>query len=80
MIRMRVVVGLYKGYVLKVVLGYLICFIIDKVKEVIFNMIGLFFEGGIVFDLFGGSGGLGIEVLSWGIDKVIFVDWDGKVI
>ena len=30
--------------------------------------------------MFGGSGGLGIEALSRGIDKVIFVDRDGKAI
>ena len=43
-------------------------------------MIGPFFEGGTALDLFGGSGGLGIEALSRGIDKVIFVDRDGKAI
>ncbi len=50
----------------------------DKVKEAIFNMIGPYFEGGIGLDLFAGSGGLGIEALSRGFDKVIFVDRDPK--
>lgn len=77
---MRVVLGKCKGYLFKVVFGNIICLMIDKVKEFIFNMIGFYFDGGIVFDLFGGSGGFGIEVLSRGIDKVIFVDWDSKVI
>lgn len=80
MIRMRVVAGLYKGHALKAVPGYSTRPTTDKVKEAIFNMIGPFFEGGTALDLFGGSGGLGIEALSRGIDKVIFVDRDGKAI
>lgn len=52
----------------------------DKVKESIFNMIGPYFEGGIGLDLFAGSGALGIEGISRGLDKVIFVDIDGKAI
>ena len=43
-------------------------------------MIGPYFDGGIGFDLFAGSGGLGIEALSRGLDKVIFVDRDSKAI
>ncbi|AXI31175.1 16S rRNA (guanine(966)-N(2))-methyltransferase RsmD [Priestia megaterium] len=77
---MRVVAGLYKGHALKAVPGYSTRPTTDKVKEAIFNMIGPFFEGGTALDLFGGSGGLGIEALSRGIDKVIFVDRDGKAI
>lgn len=46
----------------------------DKVKETIFNMIGPFFDGGTVLDLYGGSGGLGIETLSRGADFAMFVD------
>ena len=34
-------------------------------------MIGPYFDGGIALDLFGGSGGLGIEAISRGIDKAI---------
>ena len=45
-----------------------------------FNMIGPYFDGGIGLDLFAGSGGLGIEALSRGMDKVIFVDRDDKAI
>ena len=43
-------------------------------------MIGPYFDGGIGLDLFAGSGGLGIEALSRGLEKVIFVDRDGKAI
>ncbi|MCE4048426.1 MULTISPECIES: 16S rRNA (guanine(966)-N(2))-methyltransferase RsmD [Bacillaceae] len=77
---MRVVSGTNKGISLKAVPGNSTRPTTDKVKEAIFNMIGPYFEGGIGLDLFAGSGGLGIEALSRGLEKVIFVDKDGKAI
>lgn len=52
----------------------------DKVKEALFSMIGPYFEGGHVLDLFAGTGGLGIEALSRGMDRGIFIDMDPKAI
>ena len=75
---MRVVAGERKGMPLKAIAGTTTRPTTDKVKESIFNMIGPFFEGGIALDLFAGSGGLGIEALSRGVDKAIFVEKDGK--
>ncbi|SFI60290.1 MULTISPECIES: 16S rRNA (guanine(966)-N(2))-methyltransferase RsmD [unclassified Bacillus (in: firmicutes)] len=77
---MRVVSGKCKGHPLKAVPGNTTRPTTDKVKEAIFNIIGPYFDGGLALDLFGGSGGLGIEALSRGIDKAIFVDRDGKAI
>lgn len=77
---MRVVSGTYKGRVLQAVPGNKTRPTTDKVKEAIFNIIGPYFDGGICLDLFAGSGGLGIEALSRGMDKVIFVDRDGKAV
>lgn len=77
---MRVVSGTNKGISLKAVPGNSTRPTTDKVKEAIFNMIGPYFEGGVGLDLFAGSGGLGIEALSRGLDKIIFVDKDGKAI
>jgi 16S rRNA (guanine(966)-N(2))-methyltransferase RsmD len=48
----------------------------DKVKEAIFSMIGPYFDGGRVLDLYAGSGGLGIEALSRGMACGVFVDAD----
>ena len=50
----------------------------DKVKESIFNMIGPYFDGGTVVDLFGGSGGLSIEALSRGCDLAIIIEKDAQ--
>jgi 16S rRNA (guanine(966)-N(2))-methyltransferase RsmD len=44
------------------------------VKESIFNMIGPYQEMNLVLDLFAGSGALGIEALSRGASKVVFVE------
>lgn len=77
---MRVVAGTVKGIPLKAVPGTSTRPTTDKVKESIFNMIGPFFDGGNALDLFAGSGGLGIEALSRGIDKVIFTDKDRKAV
>ncbi|WP_062105178.1 16S rRNA (guanine(966)-N(2))-methyltransferase RsmD [Bacillus niameyensis] len=77
---MRVISGIYKGRQLKAVPGRGTRPTTDKVKETIFNMIGPFFSEGTVLDLFAGSGALGIEALSRGIDKGIFVDKDMKAI
>ncbi|QFT88752.1 Ribosomal RNA small subunit methyltransferase D [Bacillus sp. THAF10] len=77
---MRVVSGKWKGRQLKAVPGMNTRPTTDKVKEAVFNIIGPYFDGGVALDLFGGSGSLGIEAVSRGIEKVIFVDKDGKAI
>lgn len=77
---MRVVSGNCKGRPLKSVPGMSTRPTTDKVKEALFNMIGPYFEGGVGLDLFAGSGGLGLEALSRGLDKVIFIDREPKAI
>ncbi len=46
----------------------------DLVRESLFNSLGQFFDGGAVLDLYAGTGSLGIEALSRGFDKAVFVD------
>ena len=46
----------------------------DRVKEAVFNLIEGLWEPGAVLDLFAGSGGLGIEALSRGASKAVFVE------
>lgn len=71
---MRVISGSARGRLLKAIPGNTTRPTTDKVKEAIFSMIGPYFDGGIALDLFAGSGGLGIEALSRGMEQVIFVD------
>lgn len=77
---MRVISGTAKGRSLKAVPGTSTRPTTDKVKEAIFSMIGPYFDGGQVLDLFAGTGGLGIEALSRGMDKAVFIDIEKKSI
>lgn len=75
---MRVISGSARGRPLKAVPGMGTRPTTDKVKEAIFSMIGPYFSGGRALDLFAGTGGLGIEALSRGMDAAVFVDADKK--
>ncbi|WP_026263994.1 16S rRNA (guanine(966)-N(2))-methyltransferase RsmD [Paenibacillus terrigena] len=77
---MRVISGSARGRSLKAVPGMGTRPTTDKVKEAIFSMIGPYFDGEYVLDLFAGTGGLGIEALSRGAERAIFVDMDPKSI
>ena len=77
---MRVIAGTAKGRALKAVPGTNTRPTTDKVKEAIFSMIGPYFDGGRVLDLFAGTGGLGIEALSRGAEVAVFVDLEGASI
>lgn len=77
---LRVVSGKFKGKALKAVPGNSTRPTTDKVKEAIFNIIGPYFEDGLCLDLYAGSGGLGIEALSRGMEYAIFVDKDSKAV
>ncbi|WP_438446779.1 16S rRNA (guanine(966)-N(2))-methyltransferase RsmD [Gorillibacterium sp. sgz5001074] len=77
---MRVISGKAKGRPLKAVPGMGTRPTTDKVKEAIFSMIGPYFDGGSVLDLFAGTGGLGIEALSRGVERAVFIDMEPKSI
>ncbi|UTR15207.1 16S rRNA (guanine(966)-N(2))-methyltransferase RsmD [Salipaludibacillus sp. LMS25] len=77
---MRVISGKQKGISLKSVPGHSTRPTTDKVKEAIFNMVGPYFNGGVMLDLYAGSGAMGIEALSRGMSKAVFVDKDRKAI
>ena len=71
---MRVIAGKYKRRNLKAVVGNNTRPTTDRNKENMFNLIGPYFDGGACLDLFGGSGSLGIEALSRGMEKLYSVD------
>lgn len=77
---MRIIAGDLKGRQLKAVPGKDTRPTTDKVKEAVFQIIGPFFQGGTVLDLFAGSGSLGIEAMSRGMSHAIFVDKHPKAI
>ena len=71
---MRVIAGTYRSRILKEVKSEFTRSTKDRVKEQIFNSVGPYFDGLIVLDLFSGSGSLGIEAISRGVNKCVFVD------
>lgn len=52
----------------------------DKVRQAIFNLIGQFFDGDVVLDLFAGSGAMGLEAISRGASKAYFNDINAKAL
>lgn len=71
---MRIISGEYKGRKLHSVPGKNTRPTSDKVKESLFNSIGPFFDGGQCLDLYSGSGALGIEAVSRGIEGAVLVE------
>ncbi len=73
---MRIITGLYKGRVIKTVNDLSVRPATDRVKKTIFDMLSvrIDFDGIHVLDLFAGSGNLGIEALSRGAAKTVFVE------
>lgn len=72
---MRVIAGKYKRRLLKTLVGTDVTRpTSDRVKESLFNMLAPELEGAIIWDLFAGSGALGIESLSRGAAHVTFVE------
>ena len=50
----------------------------DRVRESLFNSLGQYFDGGTVLDLYAGTGALGIEALSRGTERAVFVERDRR--
>lgn len=75
---MRIVGGSRRGMRLNSVPGTTTRPTGDMVKEALFNMLGDRMPDGTVLDLFAGSGALGIEALSRGAARAVFVEKDRR--
>ena len=70
----RVISGIARGRRLKQVSGAGTRPISDRVKEALFNIIGLDVRGTAILDLFAGTGSVGVEALSRGAARAVFLD------
>ncbi len=75
---MRVISGSAKGRNLQSVPGDTTRPITDRVKEALFNIFGADMIEARFLDLFGGTGGVGIEALSRGAAHAVFIEKNRK--
>lgn len=75
---MRIIAGKYKGRVIEMPNG--IRPTSNKVRESLFEILKNRVEGASFLDLYSGSGAIGIEALSRGAKKAVFIDNDHKCI
>mgnify|MGYP003376791821 FL=1 len=71
---MRVIAGSARRLLLKTVPGMDTRPTTDRIKETLFNMLQTEIPGCYFLDLFSGSGAIGIEALSRGADKAVFIE------
>ncbi len=77
---MRVISGSAKGRTLKAVPGTGTRPITDRVKSALFSILGGDLHGQAVLDLFAGTGSVGIEALSRGARRAVFVDAERQAV
>lgn len=75
---MRVITGIAKGTRLRTLEGNDVRPTTDRVKEGIFSALQFGIEGRTFLDLFAGSGQMGIEAISRGAKKAVFIDSSKK--
>ncbi len=73
---MRVISGSARGHKLKAPKGLTTRPTTDRIKESLFNILAPDIYGCRFLDLFSGSGAIGIEALSRGAERAVFVDSD----
>lgn len=77
---MRIIAGSAKGSLLKSPKGRKVRPTAEKVKAAFFNIIAKYIEDVSLLDLFAGTGSVGIEGLSRGAQRCVFVEKDSRCI
>jgi len=71
---MRVIAGTYRSRILAAPSGMATRPTSDRLRETLFNVLAPRIEGARFLDLYAGSGAVGIEALSRGAERVVFVE------
>ena len=77
---MRVISGKYRGRRLKGPKGLELRPTGDRLKETLFNILHSRIPGSVVMDVFSGTGAIGVEAISRGAGRVVFVERNPKAI
>lgn len=77
---MRIIAGELRGRRLNAPPGQAVRPTSDSLRETLFNILGNIVEGAVVLDAFAGTGALGLEALSRGAARAIFVESDRRVL
>ena len=73
---MRIIAGSRKGHRIEAPKGTATRPTSDRVRESVFNIVAPWVEDAHVLDLFAGSGAMGLEALSRGAARAVFVEGD----
>ncbi len=71
---MRIISGEFGGRHLKAVPGQNTRPTTDKIKESLFNILGGYFDGGVMLDMYSGSGAVAIEAVSRGMERAFLFE------
>jgi 16S rRNA (guanine966-N2)-methyltransferase len=71
---MRIIAGSRKGHRIEAPKGVVTRPTSDRVRENVFNLVAPWVKDAVVLDLFAGSGAMGIEALSRGAERAVFVE------
>jgi len=70
----RIISGEFGGRRLKAVPGQNTRPTTDKIKESLFNILGGYFDGGVMLDMYSGSGAVAIEAVSRGMERAFLFE------
>jgi 16S rRNA (guanine966-N2)-methyltransferase len=76
---MRIIAGSHRGHTIYAPKGRDTRPTSDRVRENVFNILGAV-DGAVVLDLYAGSGAMGLEALSRGAARAVFVERDGEAV
>src|SRR5256885_15046049 len=76
---MRIIAGSHRGQTIHAPRGADTRPTSDRVRENVFNILGPL-DGATVLDLYAGSGAMGLEALSRGAERAVFVERDPEAV
>ena len=77
---MRIIAGCARGRRLKTRKGSQTRPTADRVKESLFNILGNRLQGAFFLDIFAGNGGVGLEAVSRGAEKCVFIEKNSQCV